>query len=357
MRVLGALLALALVTAAAAQEPKWVLVAASPRTVTGERFDLILIAPPAEALPEEISVVVRSGQADVRVAMQAAAPEENGRRRYFARLPEGLSGAATVSLAAQSSNSLAIIVTRRDAMDALVLGDEPPLSQNDPIYFIVGTRDGASARFQLSFKYRLFDTGSGFGREQPWLSRLYIAYTQNSLWDLESSSKPFEDTSYRPSLFWTWERADQKTWIDAARLGLEHESNGREGVDSRSLNTAFVRPEWRWQLGEGNLEFTPRINAYLEKDENPDIAEYRGYVDWRARFDSGELWVASTVVRYGTAGKGSILIDLSRRTRDFRLGPVSGYLHAQFFAGYGEDILTYNIRKKSQLRLGFAIVP
>jgi outer membrane phospholipase A len=29
----------------------------------------------------------------------------------------------------------------------------------------------------------------------------------------------------------------------------------------------------------------------------------------------------------------------------------------QFFAGYGEDILDYDRRSKSQLRLGFAIVP
>jgi outer membrane phospholipase A len=38
-------------------------------------------------------------------------------------------------------------------------------------------------------------------------------------------------------------------------------------------------------------------------------------------------------------------------------GPVSGYFHVQFFAGYGEDILNYNQRFKSQIRLGFAIVP
>jgi outer membrane phospholipase A len=39
------------------------------------------------------------------------------------------------------------------------------------------------------------------------------------------------------------------------------------------------------------------------------------------------------------------------------VGPVSGYLHAQFFTGYGESLLDYNQRNKSQLRIGFAIVP
>jgi outer membrane phospholipase A len=36
---------------------------------------------------------------------------------------------------------------------------------------------------------------------------------------------------------------------------------------------------------------------------------------------------------------------------------VSGYFHVQFFAGYGESILDYNVQRKSQLRVGFAIVP
>ena len=41
----------------------------------------------------------------------------------------------------------------------------------------------------------------------------------------------------------------------------------------------------------------------------------------------------------------------------FGTGPVSGYLHVQFFTGYGESLLDYNVRNKSQLRIGFAIVP
>jgi hypothetical protein len=147
---------------------------------------------------------------------------------------------------------------------------EPPLSENDPMYFIVGGRDGYSARFQLSLKYRLFDQSAGLGQERPWLAGFYFGYTQNSLWDLSEKSKAFRDTSYKPSLFWKWDRSDDQTWIDSFRVGVEHESNGGAVERSRSVNTVFGRTDWRWTYADDSkLEFTPRLNYYFDKGENP----------------------------------------------------------------------------------------
>jgi outer membrane phospholipase A len=355
MRLAAACLAACFSLGAAAAD--WTLVSSSTRATAGDELELLVIAPEGAAPPDELRLAVQADVAEVIVTMRAEAPADGRRRVYRARLPEAALGEATLSLADRPSNALLLAVSRRDAMLALFAGDEPPLSEEDPMYFVLGARGGTTARFQISFKYRLFDVESGFGRDRPWLSGLYFAYTQNSIWDLSSRSKAFRDTSYRPSLFWKWERSDAKTWLDAARLGLEHESNGRDEPNSRSINIAFVRPEWHWRWGEEHLAFTPKVYTYLDKEENPDIQAYRGYVDWRVRYDSGRLWIVTGVLRYGTANKASLLLDLSRRTRDFRLGPISGYFHAQFFAGYGEDILDYNVRRKSQLRLGFAIVP
>ncbi len=354
----AALLAAALaVLPAAAAAGDWILSSQSARAMAGERFEVVLVSPDGEPLPDEVDLRVKAGATALTTRLRALAPAEGNRRRYAGTMPAVTTGAVILELAERPSNELGLAVTRRDAFAGLGSQDtEPPLSDNDPMYFVMGLRDGASARFQISFKYRLFDYGSGFGREQPWLAGFYFGYTQTSLWDLASDSKAFRDTSYRPSLFWKWQRTDERTWIDAARLGVEHESNGSDGPRSRSLNTIFVQPEWHFRSGDGRLEFTPRINAYVEKDENPDIASYRGYVDWRVRYDSGDKWIATTVARYGRSG-GSVLVDLSRRTRDLKIGPVSGYLHAQYFNGYGEDILDYNLRRKAQLRLGVAIVP
>ena len=340
---------------------EWLIATPEGRAVAGEPFELIVAAPGSEELPDEIGLRVRIESAEVNVRLRATAPAQDGRRTYTGTMPVGATGAIALELADYASNAVVVLVARRDAMQRVTSPgalDEPLVSANDPVYFIFGARNGWDARFQLSFKYRLFDQSSGYGAEQPWLAGFYFGYTQTSLWDLSSESKPFHDTSYRPSLFWKWERADQRTWIDGVRLGVEHESNGDQGNQSRSINTIFVRPEWRFPLARGDtLEITPKLYAYLSKGENPDIAEYRGYADWRVRYDSGGAWITTAIGRLGTSGKGSLQVDMSRRTRDMKVGPLSGYLHLQYFNGWGEDILDYNVRRPWQLRIGLAIVP
>jgi phospholipase A1 len=353
----------------AAQE--WVVAASEPHVVAGERFDLVVVSLTSAAPPEEMQAHLKVGADERVITLLAAAPATGSQRPYFAMMPSGVEGPVTLELVARASSVLVLLVEPpRPASPAAAAAPpvsakpvsattELPLSDNDPMYFVVGGRSGSyNAKFQLSFKYRLFDQSAGFGQNEPWLSGLYFGYTQTSLWELSQDSKPFRDTSYRPSLFWRWERTDDKTWIDAFQVGVEHESNGGGGTGSRSIDTAFARPEWRLKFAnDSRLDFTPKIYGYINKDENPDINRYRGNVDWRLRYDSGVNWIGTGVVRYGDGGRGSLMLDLSRRIRDLKFGPVGGYLHFQVFSGYGEDILDYNVRRSLQLRIGFAIVP
>jgi outer membrane phospholipase A len=347
-----------------AATPEWLIASLTGRAAAGEPFELIVVSVGGAALPDELELRLRTEIEERILMLRAVEPAADKRRAYTATMPSDLDGAVSLELAGRSSSVLQLAVAPKSEAPArfgvrrLPGQYEPPLSENDPMYFIAGARQGYSARFQLSFKYRLFDTGTGFGRQQPWLSGFYFGYTQNSLWDLSSDSKAFRDTSYRPQVFWKWDRKDEKTFIDSVRLGLEHESNGRDGPRSRSINIAFLRPEWHQSLANGHeLQFTPKLYRYLDRDENPDIAQYRGHVDWRLRYDAAGEWIATAMARRGTLGKGSLLLDVSRRARDLRFGPVGGYFHLQYFTGYGEDILDYNVRRRSQLRLGFAIVP
>ena len=362
MRALLALLAFYGASSLAA--PEWLIASQTAGAVAGDAFELIVVSAAGAPLPDELELRLKSEFEERSLPLQAAGPESNRSRSYVGVMPPGLAGTVVLELAGHASSVLVLVVApRADVVQSLTGARpggeyEPPLSENDPMYFVLGARDGYSARFQLSFKYRLFDTVSGFGRQQPWLSAFYFGYTQNSLWDLSSQSKAFRDTSYRPAIFWKWDRTDEKTFVDSVRLGLEHESNGRDGPRSRSINIAFVRPEWHWKHANGHqLQFTPKFYRYLEKSEVPDIQQYRGHVDWRLRYDAAGDWIATAVVRRGTLGKASFLLDLSRRARELRFGPVGGYFHVQYFNGYGEDILDYNVRRKPQLRVGFAIVP
>ena len=346
-----------------AQTPPWIIASPDGRAAGGKEFELIVVSTTGEPLPDELELRLKAAVEERIVPLRAVAPEGERRRSYLATMPPGLTGAVSLSLAGRPSSVLTLIVAPTDVVGSFGPGREPheiepPLSENDPMYFVLGPRDGWSARFQLSFKYRLFDFGSGFGRERPWLSAFYFGYTQNSLWDLSSDSKAFRDTSYKPSFFWKWDREDDKTFVDSLRVGVEHESNGRDVENSRSINVAFARPEWHWKLDNGHLlQFTPKIYTYLEREENPDIADYRGHVDWRLRYDAAGEWIVTAVARYGKLDKGSLLLDVSKRARDLKFGPVSGYFHVQYFNGYGEDILDYNVKRKSQIRFGFAIVP
>jgi hypothetical protein len=340
----------------------WLIAVSEGRAQAGARFELIVVAPAGETPPDALRLNLRVDVAELPLTVLATQPGAGARRTYAGTMPASATGTVTLQLAERASNQLIVLVARRDAVQTLTGRPpderEPPLSEDEPMYFVAGIRGGVTARFQLSFKYRLFDTFAGYGHQQPWLSGIYFGYTQNSLWDLETESRAFRDTSYRPSFFWRWQRTDERTFLDGVRAGIEHESNGGAGERSRSINILFVRPEWIWRLADGgSVEFTPKAYSYIERSDNTDIDDYRGHVDWRLRYDSGGNWIATSVVRYGDSGRASFLLDLSRRTRDVKFGPVSGYLHVQFFAGYGESILDYNVKRKSQLRFGFAIVP
>ncbi|MGC8000947.1 phospholipase A, partial [Salmonella enterica] len=78
-----------------------------------------------------------------------------------------------------------------------ILSNSRRLSFNEPMYFTVGHNNGdTNARFQLSFKFRVFVPDDP--RSRGLLDNLYLGYTQFSLWDLSAPSAPFRDTSYRP---------------------------------------------------------------------------------------------------------------------------------------------------------------
>lgn len=167
----------------------------------------------------------------------------------------------------------------------------------------------------------------------------------------------FRDTNYRPSFFWQGATLGEGLMPDLLRAGYEHESNGKDGATSRSINTLFAQPVWRTGFSDGRtLIFAPKVYGYLEKSDNLDIQRYRGYVDWNFRYGFDDGWLLATKLRRGTAGHGSTQLDLSYPLRKLLFARTGGFLHFQLFNGYGDSLLDYNLNRGTQVRVGFSIV-
>lgn len=232
------------------------------------------------------------------------------------------------------------------------------ISEYEPMYFVAGRRDGADARFQLSFKYRLH---SPQDPAQPrFWDNFYLGYTQTALWDLHSDSIPFIDTTYNPSLFWNkdalWQTPDQK-WFVGLNTGIEHRSNGKEGDDSRSLNDFYIQPAFNYRLNGGStLSFMPRVKAYVETNRDMHYPDYLGYVDWKVRWAQDNGLSVTGLYRQGSAGRSATQVDVAWPLRRTFLN-LNGYLYLQVFQGYGQTLLGYNEKSSPQVRLGIALVP
>ncbi|ANN71090.1 phospholipase A [Bordetella bronchialis] len=260
-------------------------------------------------------------------------------------------GPAPTQVAAQSAPDS----TGNPAFDRLRAG----LSEYQPTYFDLRTRDRTTAKFQFSFKYRLFTPERG--EEAGFLDHLYLGYTQTSVWDLEGDSRPFIDTTFNPSLFWLSERMWQSkdnNWSLGMASGVEHASNGKAGDDSRSVNDAFVQPALNYRFqGGSTLTFAPRIKGYFALgDENRDYTDYTGWVDYHLRWAQDNGLVASVMYRQGDSARRTTQLDLAWPLKRTFLN-MNGYLHLQYFNGYGDTLLGYNQRQRSQIGIGLSLVP
>jgi outer membrane phospholipase A len=141
------------------------------------------------------------------------------------------------------------------------------------------------------------------------------------------------------------------------QAGFQHESNGKSGADSRSLNIAYVEPKAVLGSEDGfHFSLAPRAWVYVGGlDENPAIKDFRGYTGLRSTLGWGNGLLLTATGRLGDdANRGSLQLDLSYPLFRLLYGNLGLYLYAQYFVGYGESLLRYNERT-SVFRAGFAL--
>lgn len=345
----------------------WLMAVSSPQVQAGRPLEVDLVRPDLNApWPDQVRLRV-AGQ---DVLFKQLRSVNQFRRVYQGHVPADLEG--RVEMLAQNLDANALLLQVHDTATAVEAQQEADrgtaasndvdlglagITLNEPSYFILGAKDGMDARFQYSFKYQLFDPLGPVAQAWAPLGELYVGYTQTSLWDLSSESKPFRDNSYRPSLFWQKTNAGEGLVPETWRVGYEHESNGKSGVDSRSIDVLFVQPEWRHHYdARHTLAVSPKVYLYLDKHENKDIHEYRGYADLNLRYGDDDGLLLSTLLRMGTSGKGSAQADLTWPFKKPILGKVGAFFHTQVFTGYGQTLLDYNQNADTQIRFGVSLV-
>jgi phospholipase A1/A2 len=314
------------------------------------------------------------------------APGAFARREYVLTVPDGITGQVVLEFPGLNVNRAVldvqappvVVVTPEKKTNSLFTrfikevepeapgkGYEPGrffkehISGYEPMYFIAGAKS-PNAKFQISFAYQLLNHNGFLATNMPMLQGFHIAYTQTSLWDWNAPSAPFYDTSYKPEFFYAWEnvtRGPSTNWFQIDLQGsLKHESNGKDGTSSRSLNIAYLRPTLTLGRDDGlQLTLQPRIWTYLgDLSDNPDIADYRGYADLRTIVGWTRGLELSALGRMGKDGNhGSVQLDLTYPTMKF-FGSFSLYLDVQYFTGYGESLLGYN-KRTDEFRVGFAL--
>ena len=314
--------------------------------IEGEATLLALDTSPLEKSP------VAGTTAAVPVVDAGAATEN---QKTDPRLPDNIVAATGASI---TEGPAAVSASTLVAAPSAFENFRNAISPYEPIYFDAGAKNGTDARFQLSFKYRL-STPKDINNP-AFVDHLYLGYTQTSLWDLNGDSKPFVDSTYNPSVFWQkdqlWQ-SPQKQLFVGLTTGVEHKSNGKSGADSRSLNNGFIQPEFNYRFDGGStLTFAPRVKGYFSKNENPDYPDYAGYVDWKLRWAQDNGLVLTGMYQHGRKGYNTTQLEAAWPLRRTFLN-MNGYLHVQYFNGYGETLLGYNQKSDSQIRIGLALVP
>lgn len=221
-------------------------------------------------------------------------------------------------------------------------------------YFIFGppvgqkpTSANTNIKFQISISQRLTKSTLPLG------TYLYLFYTQKCFWNVIQNSMPMTDLNFNPGIGLTKPLFVKNRYIGKLTFLIEHESNGRDSIESRSWNRVALAAN---VMVTKNLMVHGKIWApIVDGVNNKDIVKYCGF--WQAGFQvlsNNRRYVAGlTVVKRGGWNLNSnIIIDLAYRI--FRR--ENQYLFLQFYNGYGEGLLDYN-KFHSQLRVGLLIRP
>ncbi len=207
-------------------------------------------------------------------------------------------------------------------------------------------------RFEFGMKFRLFQNQENFNK----LSPLYFGYSQKSWWDIAESSAPFKEHNYNPEIFWDFNDTGSEdallpdeigTVVD--RFGFEHQSNGRDGPQSRSWDRLYAQKTLRLRD-----DLSLRLKAWQamnEGEENIDITDYLGNGEVQLTYEPNkDLDVIISSTKGHERSKYNYQLDLV-----YTMGSwFNTKFMVSYYDGYGEALASFDEKTRS-LRAGIFI--
>ncbi|MBO4995686.1 MAG: phospholipase A [Muribaculaceae bacterium] len=221
-------------------------------------------------------------------------------------------------------------------------------------YFVFGTtvgqkptKENTNIKFQISIAQRLTKS------TLPLHSYLFLFYSQKCFWNVLENSMPMTDLNFNPGIGLAKPLFVKNRFIGKMIMLLEHESTGRDGIESRSWN--------KISFG-ANIMIDPTFIVHgkfwipiIDGQNNRDILDYCGIYQMGSSFSTSNRRFGASVIltkRRGWKLNYNTIIELNYRLfkRD------NQFLFLQYYNGYGEGLLAYK-EFHSTVRVGIVIKP
>lgn len=221
-------------------------------------------------------------------------------------------------------------------------------------YFTAGTtfakkptRTNSDVKFQVSIAQKLTKS------TLPFNSYLFLMYSQKVIWNVFENSMPMRDINFNPGIGFGKLLIVKGRVVGKASLLIEHESNGKDSIFSRSWNKISLC---------GSMFISPQFMIHakywipiIDGQHNKDILRYSGIFQngIQVMSNDNKFGLAVTLIkRKGWNFNFNTILELNYRIFDKH----NQFFFLQYYNGYGENLLDYNVFR-SRIRFGIVIKP
>lgn len=240
----------------------------------------------------------------------------------------------------------------REEINGLIK-EMPSFSTHKDIYFISGiptnkviNEQNSDIKYQISFKQLITRN------TLPFDSYLFFTYSQKAFWNVYEKSSPFHEINYNPTIGLGKIIYDKKNRVKGfTSLMMEHNSNGRDSIYSRSWNSLNLK--YAVSLNTKSILSLEAWIPFSYSSDNPDLLDYVGLAEAGFSYDiKPNKLLYEIKIRKGMQWnwKGSIQSRLFYNPFNSK----NQYLMLEWFSGYGENLLNYN-KFTSMVRIGYVI--